>query len=81
MKLQKKNGSGESFLVHQEFKLPKKIIENAKCIGVSSGASAPEVLVDQLLNRIKEIRNIKIEEVEIIKENVEFKLPKELRVN
>jgi 4-hydroxy-3-methylbut-2-enyl diphosphate reductase len=48
---------------------------------VSSGASAPEVLVDQLLNRIKEIRNIKIEEVEIIKENVEFKLPKELRVN
>lgn len=77
----KKNGSGESFLVHQEFKLPKKIIENAKCIGVSSGASAPEVLVDQLLNRIKEIRNIKIEEVEIIKENVEFKLPKELRVN
>ena len=77
----KKNGSGESFLVHQEFELPKKIIENAKCIGVSSGASAPEVLVDQLLNRIKEIRNIEIEEVEIIKENVEFKLPKELRVN
>ena len=77
----KKNGSKESFLVHQEFELPIKIIENAKCIGVSSGASAPEVLVDQLLNQIKEIRNIKIEEVEIIKENVEFKLPKELRVN
>ena len=76
----KKNGSKESFLVHQGFKLPMKIIENAKCIGISSGASAPEVLVDQLLDSIKEIRNVKIEEVEIIKENVEFKLPKELRI-
>ena len=77
----KKSGSKESFLVHQGFELPKKIIENAKCIGVSSGASAPEVLVDQLLDRVKEIRNIEVEEVEIVKENVEFKLPKELRLN
>ena len=77
----KKNGSKESFLVHQGFELPKKIIENAKCIGVSSGASAPEVLVDQLLDRVKEIRDIEVEEVEIVKENVEFKLPKELRIN
>ena len=75
----KKNGSKESFLVHQEFKLPKELVQNAKCIGISSGASAPEVLVDQLIKDIKEIRNIKIAEVEIIKENVEFKLPKELR--
>jgi len=36
-------------------------------------------LVDHLIKDIKEIRNIKIAEVEIVKENVEFKLPKELR--
>ena len=77
----KKNGSKESFLVHQGFELPEKIVKNAKCIGISSGASAPDVLVNELLDRIKEIRNVKIEEVEIIKENVEFKLPKELRIN
>ena len=75
----KKNGSKESFLVHQDFELPIELIKNAKCIGVSSGASAPDVLVDRLLNQIKEIRKIKVEEVEIVKENVEFKLPKELR--
>ena len=75
----KKNGSKESFLVHQEFKLPKELVQNAKCIGISSGASAPEVLVDHLIKDLKEIRNIKIAEVEIVKENVEFKLPKELR--
>ena len=55
--------------------------EKSNTIGISSGASAPEVLVDQLLDQIKEIRNIEVEEVEIVKENVEFKLPKELRVN
>lgn len=75
----KKNGSKESFLVHQDFELPIELIKNAKCIGVSSGASAPDVLVDQLLDQIKEIRQIKVEEVEMVKENVEFKLPKELR--
>ncbi len=75
----KKNGSKESYLVHQDFELPIELIKNAKCIGVSSGASAPDVLVDRLLDQIKEIRKIKVEEVEIIKENVEFKLPKELR--
>ena len=75
----KKNGSKESYLVHQDFELPIELIKNAKCIGVSSGASAPDVLVDQLLDQIKEIRKIKVEEVEIVKENVEFKLPKELR--
>ena len=75
----KKNGSKESYLVHQDFELPVELIKHAKCIGVSSGASAPEVLVDRLLDQIKEIRKIKVEEVEIVKENVEFKLPKELR--
>ena len=75
----KKNGSKESYLVHQDFELPIELIKNAKCIGVSSGASAPDVLVDQLLDQIKEIRQIKVEEVEMVKENVEFKLPKELR--
>ena len=75
----KKNGSKESYLVHQDFELPVELIKNAKCIGVSSGASAPDVLVDRLLDQIKEIRKIKVEEVENIKENVEFKLPKELR--
>ena len=75
----KKNGSKESYLVHQEFELPIELIKKSKCIGISSGASAPEVLVDQLIDQIKEIRNIKVQDIEIVKESVEFKLPKELR--
>ena len=75
----KKNGSKESFLVHQEFDLPEDLIKNSKTIGISSGASAPDVLVEELIANIKKIRNVNIQEVEIVKENVEFKLPKELR--
>ena len=36
-------------------------------------------LVEELIASIKKIRNVNIQEVEIVKENVEFKLPKELR--
>ena len=61
--------------------MPIDLIKKSKCIGVSSGASAPEVLVDRLIDQIKEIRNIKVQDIEIIKENVEFKLPRELREN
>ena len=55
----------------------EKII-NCKTIGISSGASAPEVLVENFINKIKEIIDVDIEEVEIIKENIIFKTPKKL---
>ena len=74
-----KNGCGKSFLVHHEFELPEDQIKTSKTIGISSGASAPDILVENLITKIKGLRSVNIQEVEIIKENVEFKLPKELR--
>ena len=47
-------------------------------IGISSGASAPEVLVKNFINNLKKEFTLKIEEVEIIKENVIFKIPGKL---
>ncbi len=75
----KKNGCDESFLVHQDFKLPKEKIEKANRIGISSGASAPDILVTNFIEEIKKIRNISLESIEPVKENVTFSLPKELR--
>ena len=74
-----KNGCEKSFLVHHEFELPEDLIKTSMTIGISSGASAPDILVENLITKIKELRSVNIQEVEIIKENVEFKLPKELR--
>ena len=50
----KKSGCLESYLIHSESKIPYDQIENSKIIGVSSGASAPEILVE---NFIKDLKN------------------------
>ena len=74
----KKSGCPNSHLIHSESKVPYDQILNSNIIGVSSGASAPEVLVDNFINDLKNRFTINIDEVEIIKENVIFKIPKKL---
>jgi 4-hydroxy-3-methylbut-2-enyl diphosphate reductase len=44
----------------------------------SSGASAPEILLDNFINELKNRFTIKVDEVEIIKEDVVFKIPNKL---
>ena len=72
------SGCAASELIHSESKVPFDKIENCKTIGVSSGASAPEVLVENFINKIKTKFNVKINEVEIVKENIVFKVPGKL---
>ena len=74
----KKSGCTNSLLIHSESKIPYEQIENSNTIGISSGASAPEVLVKNFINKLKKRFTIKIDEVETIKENVVFKIPKKL---
>ena len=74
----KKAGCNNSHLMHSEKEIPFSEIEKSETIGISSGASAPEQLVQTLLNNIKKDRNISIEEVVVAEEKVVFKLPKEL---
>ena len=74
----KKAGCKNSQLMHSEKEIPFKEIENSDTIGISSGASAPEKLVQALLTNIKKDRKISIEEVVVAEEKVVFKLPKEL---
>ena len=74
----KKSGCAESYLIHSKSKIPYDQIENSNIIGVSSGASAPEILVDNFIKDLKNRFTINIDEVEIIKENVVFKIPKKL---
>ena len=53
-------------------------IKNCKTIGLSSGASAPEELVQNFISEIKESMNVSIEEIVTANEKVVFKLPKEV---
>ena len=74
----KKSGCKNSFLIDsiEEDKIYDFI--KFKNIGITSGASAPEKLVHNLINVIKKYTNIVINEVEVAKENVSFKIPNNL---
>ena len=74
----KKSGCQKSMLIHSDQNLPIDEIKKCKNIGITSGASAPEELVQNLIKKIKENCNVTIEEIIVAKENVTFKLPKEL---
>ena len=70
-----KAGCNQSELIHSESEIPLDKIGKCKTIGISSGASAPEIIVQDFINKIKEKYEVQIEEVEIVKENVFFKIP------
>ena len=72
------SGCPHAELIHSESDIPFEKLQNCKTIGISSGASAPEILVEDFINKLKDKFEIKIEEVEIIKENIIFKVPAKL---
>jgi len=74
----KNNGCNKSELIHSGSKVPIDKISNCKTIGISSGASAPEILVEKFINELKKEFTIEVEEVEIVKENIIFKIPGKL---
>ena len=74
----KNSGCENSRLIHSESTVPLDEIEKYQTIGVSSGASAPEILVDNFINNLKKQFTVAIEEIEIVKENITFKIPGKL---
>jgi 4-hydroxy-3-methylbut-2-en-1-yl diphosphate reductase len=72
------SGCRNSELIHSESQVPFNKIKNCTTIGISSGASAPEILVENFINKIKEKFIVKINEVEIVKEDIIFKVPGKL---
>jgi 4-hydroxy-3-methylbut-2-enyl diphosphate reductase len=54
----------------------EKWLKDKKNIGITAGASAPEILVQRLVKEIKKIKKISISEIKGIEENIIFKLPK-----
>ena len=74
----KKSGCSRSRLLYSTNAVPIEEILKCKNIGVSSGASAPEILVKEFIAKIKEKADIEINEVEVVKENVVFRIPNKL---
>jgi 4-hydroxy-3-methylbut-2-enyl diphosphate reductase len=68
-----------AYLVPDETHLDPKWLDGADTVGVSSGASAPEVLVDRLLAQLARLGYEQVETKEVTTEDVTFSLPPWLR--
>ena len=53
-------------------------LDGAASVGVTAGASAPELLVQGLIDRLAEAFDVMVEEVDTVRETVSFKLPRAL---
>ena len=67
-----------AYLVNDADELQPLWFENKKNIGISAGASAPEVLVQGVINELEKMGGTKVVELQGIVENVVFPLPKAL---
>ena len=74
----KNSGCKNSELIFYGKNAPLDKIKSCKTIGLSSGASAPEELVQNFISEIRNNMDVSIEEVVTANEKVVFKLPKEL---
>ena len=73
-----KSGCENSILIHSDSKVPMEEISKCETIGISSGASAPEILVEKFIEDLKKEFNLSIDEIEIVKEDITFKVPGKL---
>jgi 4-hydroxy-3-methylbut-2-enyl diphosphate reductase len=69
----------EAYMVDNATELNKVWFSGKNCIGVTAGASAPEVLVQAVIQRIRELGEFAIRELEGVEENTTFALPPGLR--
>ena len=66
----------EAYLIDHEDALQSSWLLNKKNIGISAGASAPEISVTNIIKKIEVLTEAKITELPGVQENIIFKLPK-----
>jgi 4-hydroxy-3-methylbut-2-enyl diphosphate reductase len=69
----------ESHLVDNADQVQDAWLEGKRVVGISSGASAPEELVSALVAKFRALGVSDVSELEVVKEDVRFMLPKKIR--
>lgn len=72
-------GCPYSQLIRRAAEIDWRALEGACSVGITAGASAPEVLVNEVIDAFRERRDVSVEVVETAVENVEFRVPRVLR--
>jgi 4-hydroxy-3-methylbut-2-enyl diphosphate reductase len=69
-----------SYLINDGSELDPEWVRGKAVVGLTAGASAPESLVQHVIDALGEIEQVKVEKMDGKKEHIEFRLPAELRV-
>ena len=72
-------GCPGSTLVQRAADLPWDRLQNVRTLGITAGASAPEVLVDEIIKALGERFDVTVEQVRTAEERIAFNVPRELR--
>ncbi len=75
-----KNGCNYAQLVQRATDIDWRAIEGIRTIGITAGASAPEVLINEVVDAFSAHYDVTVEQVVTAEEHVEFKVPRVLRV-
>ncbi len=73
-----KQGCSHAVMVQRASDLKLTMLEGLSSVGLTAGASAPEVLVEEVIAMLREHFEVTIEEVVVRNESVVFKLPRQL---
>jgi 4-hydroxy-3-methylbut-2-enyl diphosphate reductase len=68
-----------SYLIDNETEVDEQWLEGVRVLGITSGASAPEGLVSELVERFRRRGSVDVRELEVVSEDVRFMLPKTIR--
>ena len=72
-------GCGYAQLVQRAADIDWRALDGVRTVGLTAGASAPEVLIEEVIEAFSARYNVRVEQIETAKENVEFKVPRVLR--
>lgn len=75
------NGRVQSYLVNDRSDVDSEWLKGVRNVGVTAGASAPEHLVQELIDYLRENEYRELEEIELVDEDVRFSLPSELMIS
>ncbi|MEA1063546.1 4-hydroxy-3-methylbut-2-enyl diphosphate reductase [Erwinia sp. HR93] len=70
-----------AWLIDDATDIQAEWLKGAHCVGVTAGASAPDVLVQNVLTRLKSLGGVSVRELTGREENIVFEVPRELRLD
>ncbi|MCX8574350.1 MULTISPECIES: 4-hydroxy-3-methylbut-2-enyl diphosphate reductase [unclassified Gilliamella] len=75
-----RRNSKNAYLIDYATDIEQEWLTNARTVGVTAGASAPDILVQQVIEHLKSLGCTSLIETDGILENITFEIPKELRI-